>query len=443
MKIIIIGAQAAGASAAAKAKRINPEATIRIYEKSDIVSFGACGLPYFIGDHFSDANEMISRTPQQFEKDGIDIKILHEVVAIDTLSKKLKIKDLINGHSFEDTYDKLLLAVGASPIIPPFSNDKLKNIFTLRDIYDGQAIKKTLNDAQVNNIIVVGAGYIGLELVESLVALNKKVKLIQLDNRVLVDAFDAQITDIIAENIKQYCDLHLQEKVLGFGGQDKVTHVITDKDQYPADMVIIATGVKPNSSIYNNLGINTLKNGAIITDALGQTNIRDIYAAGDCAALYHKVSHDMVYIPLATGANKLGKVVGENLAGGHCQFPGTLGTSALKVFDIEAGRTGITENDAKKAAIAYKTVVVKDKNHSNYVAGQTSITAKLIYHADTRIILGGQIAGGVGSALRVNVLATAIWAKMTIDELTMLDFLYAPPFSRPWDVLNIAGSIAK
>ncbi|OCG13777.1 CoA-disulfide reductase [Gilliamella sp. wkB292] len=443
MKIIIIGAQAAGASAAAKAKRINPEATIRIYEKSDIVSFGACGLPYFIGDHFSDANEMISRTPQQFEKDGIDIKILHEVVAIDTLSKKLKIKDLTNGHCFEDTYDKLLLAVGASPIIPPFSNDKLKNIFTLRDIYDGQAIKKTLNDAQVNNIIVVGAGYIGLELVESLVALNKKVNLIQLDDRVLVDAFDAQITDIIAENIKQYCDLHLQEKVLGFGGQDKVTHVITDKDQYPADMVIIATGVKPNSSIYNNLGINTLKNGAIITDALGQTNIRDIYAAGDCAALYHKVSHDMVYIPLATGANKLGKVVGENLAGGHCQFPGTLGTSALKVFDIEAGRTGITENDAKKAAIAYKTVVVKDKNHSNYVAGQTSITAKLIYHADTRIILGGQIAGGVGSALRVNVLATAIWAKMTIDELTMLDFLYAPPFSRPWDVLNIAGSIAK
>lgn len=443
MKIIIIGAQAAGASAAAKAKRINPEVTIRIYEKSDIVSFGACGLPYFIGDHFSDANEMISRTPQQFEKDGIDIKILHEVVAIDTLSKKLKIKDLTNGHCFEDTYDKLLLAVGASPIIPPFSNDKLKNIFTLRDIYDGQAIKKTLNDAQVNNIIVVGAGYIGLELVESLVALNKKVKLIQLDDRVLVDAFDAQITDIIAENIKQYCDLHLQEKVLGFDGQDKVTHVITDKDQYPADMVIIATGVKPNSSIYNNLGINTLKNGAIITDALGQTNIRDIYAAGDCAALYHKVSHDMVYIPLATGANKLGKVVGENLAGGHCQFPGTLGTSALKVFDIEAGRTGITENDAKKAAIAYKTVVVKDKNHSNYVAGQTSITAKLIYHADTRIILGGQIAGGVGSALRVNVLATAIWAKMTIDELTMLDFLYAPPFSRPWDVLNIAGSIAK
>ncbi|MCX8730744.1 CoA-disulfide reductase [Gilliamella sp. B2969] len=443
MKIIIIGAQAAGASAAAKAKRINPEATIRIYEKSDIVSFGACGLPYFIGDHFSDANEMISRTPQQFEKDGIDIKILHEVVAIDTLSKKLKIKDLTNGHCFEDTYDKLLLAVGASPIIPPFSNDKLKNIFTLRDLYDGQAIKKTLNDAQVNNIIVVGAGYIGLELVESLVALNKKVKLIQLDDRVLVDAFDAQITDIIAENIKQYCDLHLQEKVLGFGGQDKVTHVITDKDQYPADMVIIATGVKPNSSIYNNLGISTLKNGAIITDALGQTNICDIYAAGDCAALYHKVSHDMVYIPLATGANKLGKVVGENLAGGHCQFPGTLGTSALKVFDIEAGRTGITENDAKKAAIAYKTVVVKDKNHSNYVAGQTSITAKLIYHAETRIILGGQIAGGVGAALRVNVLATAIWAKMTIDELTMLDFLYAPPFSRPWDVLNIAGSIAK
>ena len=443
MKIIIIGAQAAGASAAAKAKRMNPNATLRIYEKSDIISFGACGLPYFIGDNFSDPNEMISRTPEQFQKDGIDIKTLHEVIAIDINSKKITVKDLSNGNSFDDNYDKLLLAVGAKPIIPTFTHSQLDNIFTLRDLHDGLAIKKTLTNSEIKNVVVVGAGYIGLEIAESLVALNKNVRIIQLNDRVLIEAFDQQITDIIEENIKQYCDLHLQEQVQGFEGNQKVTHVITNKGQYPADAVIIATGVKPNNDIYKNIGIEMLSNGAIITDSLGQTNLPDVYAAGDCVALNHRVSHSMVYIPLATGANKLGKIAGENIGGGHCQYPGTIGTSALRTFDIEAGRTGLTENEATKAQIPYKIVIVKDKNHSNYVAGQTMVIAKLIYHADTRVILGGQIAGGSGAALRVNTLATAIWAQMHIDDLAMMDFLYAPPFSRPWDILNIAGSIAK
>ena len=443
MKIIIIGAQAAGASAAAKARRKDPNATIRIYEKSDIVSFGACGLPYFIGNHFQDENEMISRTPNQFAKDGIEIKTLHEVIAIDAKLKKITVKDLNTNNCFDDDYDKLLIAVGAAPIIPPLENHQLENIFTLRDIYDGLAIKNALTNPQNTNVVVIGAGYIGLEVTESLVELNKNVKLIQLDERVLVDAFDPELTEIIEENLKQHCDLHLQERVQSFEGVQKVTHVITDKAKYAADIVIIATGVKPNSKVYKDLELETLSNGAIVIDSYGKTNIADIYAAGDCVALYHRVSQSMTYIPLATGANKLGKTVGDNLAGGNNQFPGTLGTSALKVFDIEAGRTGLTEQQAIKAGIPYKTVIVKDKNHSNYVAGQTSVIAKLIYHAKTRVLLGGQLAGGSGAALRTNSLATAIWANMKIDELAMMDFLYAPPFSRPWDILNIAGGIAK
>ena len=443
MKIIIIGAQAAGASAAAKARRKDPNATIRIYEKSDIVSFGACGLPYFIGNHFQDENEMISRTPNQFAKDGIEIKTLHEVIAIDAKLKKITVKDLNTNNCFDDDYDKLLIAVGAVPIIPPLENRQLENIFTLRDIYDGLAIKSALANPQNTNVVVIGAGYIGLEVTESLVELNKNVKLIQLDDRVLVDAFDPELTEIIEENLKQHCDLHLQERVQGFEGIQTVTHDITDKAKYAADIVIIATGVKPNSEVYKDLDIETLNNGAIIIDNYGQTNIAGVYAAGDCVALYHRVSQSMTYIPLATGANKLGKTVGDNLAGGNNQFLGTLGTSALKVFDIEAGRTGLTESQTIKAGIPYKTVIVKDKNHSNYVEGQTGVIAKLIYHAETRILLGGQIAGGNGAALRTNSLATAIWANMKIDELAMMDFLYAPPFSRPWDILNIAGGIAK
>ena len=443
MKIIIIGAQAAGASAAAKAKRKDPNATICIYEKSDIVSFGACGLPYFIGNHFQDENEMISRTPNQFAKDGIEIKTLHEVIAIDAKLKKITVKDLNTNNCFDDDYDKLLIAVGAAPIIPPLENRQLENIFTLRDIYDGLAIKSALANPQNTNVVVIGAGYIGLEVTESLVELNKNVKLIQLDDRVLIDAFDPELTEIIEENLKQHCDLHLQERVQSFEGVQKVTQVITDKAKYAADIVIIATGVKPNSELYKDLDLETLSNGAIVIDSYGKTNIADIYAAGDCVALYHRVSQSMTYIPLATGANKLGKVVGDNLAGGNNKFPGILGTSALKVFDIEAGRTGLTESQAIKAGIPYKTVIVKDKNHSNYVEGQTGVIAKLIYHAETRTLLGGQIAGGNGAALRTNSLATAIWANMKIDELAMMDFLYAPPFSRPWDILNIAGGIAK
>lgn len=443
MKIIIIGAQAAGASAAAKAKRTNPEAIVRIYEKSEIVSFGACGLPYFVGDQFKDPNEMISRTPEQFQKSGVEIRILHEVIAIDVDTRTIKIKDLQTDIIFEDTFDKLLFAVGASPVIPPIKNCRIKNVFTLKSLHDGLCIKEIVNTPAIKQIVIIGAGYIGLETAEELTNLGKEVRVIQLDKRVLPDAFDSEATNILEEELQQHCFLHVDEKVEALIGQEQVEAVVTNKGTYSADLVIIATGVNPNHSLYQELNIEMLANGAIITDSYGQTSLADIYAAGDCVALNHRVSQRPVYIPLATGANKLGRIAGENLAGGHSEFPGTLGTSAIRVFEIEAARTGITETEAIKYDIPYDTVIIKDKNHSNYVTGQADVTLKLIYHARTRVLLGGQIAGGRGSASKADILAMAIWQKAEIDELAMIDFLYAPPFSRPWSILNIAGSNAK
>lgn len=443
MKIIIIGAEAAGSSAAAKAKRVQPDATVTVYEKTDIVSFGACGLPYFIGNQFNDENEMVSRTPEQFIQSGINMHILHEVIAIDQDQKKVTVRDIVNNRTFEDSYDKLLITVGASPVIPPLENIGLANIFTIRNIHDGLKFKAHLSSSNIQNVAIVGGGYIGLELAEALVELGKKVKVFQLNDRVLAEAFDKEITDVIETELHRKCDLHLNEIVQGFKGTERVEMIYTNKGMHPTDVVIISTGVRPNSQVYKSIGLEMLGNDAIIIDEYGQTNLPDIYAAGDCASIYHLVSQTTSYIPLATSANKIGRIVGENLVGGKASFPGTLGTSALRIFDLEAGRTGLTEEGVKKAGIPYKTVFVKDKNHSNYIPGQAAIYAKVIYHAETREMLGGQLVGSSGAVLRANVLATAIWKKTKIDELAMMDFLYAPPFSRPWDILNLLGSVAK
>ncbi|GMB01960.1 CoA-disulfide reductase [Pelosinus sp. IPA-1] len=444
MKIIIIGAEAAGASAAAKAKRLSPEAEIIIYEKSDIVSFGACGLPYFVANCFGDTDFMISRTVSQFAKNGITVKIRHEVVAVDVANKGLIVDNLETGERKIEKYDRLMIATGAAPIIPPIENLKLKQVFTLKTMADGVALKQAVQSPDIKNVVIIGAGFIGMEVTEAMVQIGKNVRLIQLDERVMSDVFDMEITEVLEKEVaKAGVALNMSEIVKSLTGTDKVCGVVTDKGEYPADLVVVAVGVKPNTAFLQDTGMAMLKNGAIIIDKLGQTSIPDIYAAGDCATVPHFITNGNAYIPLATTANKIGKIVGENLVGKGSVFPGTLGSAAVRTLEFEAGRTGLTEKDVVKAGIPYGSVFVRDKNHSNYLPGQSDIFVKLIYGKETRKLLGGQVAGKYGSALRANMLATAIWNGMTVDELGMLDLFYAPPFSRPWDVLNIAANAAK
>jgi NADPH-dependent 2,4-dienoyl-CoA reductase/sulfur reductase-like enzyme len=444
MKIIIIGAEAAGASAAAKAKRMAPDAEIIVYEKSDVISFGACGLPYFVGDYFSDPGFMVSRTVEQFEHSGITVKIRHEVLSVEPATKTVTVKNLATGELQAQQYDRLLIASGAAAIIPPIENLQLKNVFTLKSMADGLALKQAAQLEGKKNVVIIGAGFIGLEVAEAMVKLGKNVRIIQLDERVMPDFFDKEITDIFEKELSAAgVAVHLSESVKALQGAVQVAHVITDKGEYPADLVVLAVGVKPNTSFLQNTGIDLLRNGAIRIDAYGQTNLPDVYAAGDCACVYHLLKNEYVYIPLATTANKIGKVAGENLLGNKTAFPGTLGTAAIKTIEVEAGRTGLTEQEAVKAGIPYKIVFIRDKNHSNYLPGQADIFVKLVYHQDTRKLLGGQVAGSYGSALRADVLAVAIWNGMTVDQLGMLDLFYAPPFSRPWDAINIAANAAK
>lgn len=447
MKIIIIGGVAAGMSAAAKASRIDKSAEIVIYEKTEIVSWGACGLPYYVGNFYEDPNNMIARPVEKFIEAGMNIKIKHEVIGIDIEKKEITIKNLVTGEIFTDNYDKLMVATGAHAIMPPIKNLSAKGVYTLKDYTDGIILKEEMMKEEIQDIIVVGAGYIGIEVVEAAKHLGKRsVRLIQLGERVLLESFDKEITDVMEEEIRAHegVELHLEEAVQEIIEKDgKVVGIKTNKGEYKADLVVISTGVRPNTAFLKETGIEMLPNGALVIDEFGKTSIDSIYSAGDCATVYHRVRKENVYIPLATTANKIGRIVGENLAGKNTPFTGTLGSAAIKVLDVEAGRTGITENEAIKMGINYKTVFVKDKNQTNYYPGREDIFVKLIYNADTRVLLGAQIVGKKGAVLRVDALATAIYSELTVDEIGMMDFCYAPPFARTWDVMNVAGNVAK
>ena len=444
MRVIIIGAVAAGMSAAAKLKRSKPEYEVVVYEKGEIVSFGACGLPYFVGGFFDEPEKMIARSPEKFIESGIDLNILHEVINVDTDNKKVKVKNLKTGELFEDSYDKLMIATGASSIIPSIKNVNLENVSTLKSMEDGIKVKELLNKEENKNIVIIGAGFIGLEVVEAAKKLNKNVTILQSGDRILNQVFDKEITDVLQDEIKNHnVDLRLNELAIEFIGENKIEKVITNKGEIEANVVIIATGVRPNTDFIKNTSINMLDNGAIIVDEFGRTSVEDVYSAGDCATIKNIVSGKNTYVPLATGANKLGRIVGENLGGANNSFQGSLGSSCLKVMDMEAGCTGLTENQAKELGLNYKVKFISDFNQTNYYPGRDKIYVKLVYDADTKVILGGQVAGFKDAVQRTNVIATAIFAKLTTNQLGMLDLCYAPPFARTWDVLNVAGNVSK
>lgn len=444
MRVVIIGGVAAGMSAAAKLKRMKPDYEVVVYEKTDVVSFGACGLPYFVGGFFDDPQNMIARAPEKFVESGIDLKIFHEVTSIDTDSKKLKVQDIKNGEIFEDSYDKLMIATGASSIIPPIKNVKLENVSTLKSLDDGIKVKELMNRDEIKKVAIIGAGFIGLEAVEAAKKLGKEVVVFQLEDRILPQVFDKEITDILEEEIKNHnVDLRLQEIVSELVGEEKVKKVITNKGEYDVDLVIIATGVRPNTAFLKDSKVNMLPNGAIIVDEFGKTSVEDIYAAGDCATIKNIVTGRDSYVPLATGANKLGRIVGENLAGANNSFQGSLGSSCIKIMDMEAACTGLTEVQAEKLGIKIKSKFISDFNQTNYYPGRNKMYVKLVYDADTKVILGGQVAGYKDAVQRCNVIAASIFGKLTTSQLGMLDLCYAPPFARTWDILNVAGNVSK
>ncbi|MBY5993215.1 CoA-disulfide reductase [Ferrimonas balearica] len=444
MKILIIGAEAAGMSAAAKARRSAPEASITVFEQSDVVSFGACGLPYYVGGFFDEPGYMAERSVEQFRQSGIDLRVRHRVERIDAEAKVATVINLDSGETFEHGYDKLMIATGASVARPPVAGLELERVFFLKTMADGLALRALTERPEIQDVVVIGAGYIGLEVVEAMHHQGKRVRLIELADRVLSESFDAEMSEVIqAEILRQGIPMHLSERVEALEGEGAVTQVRTDQASYRADLVVVATGVRPNTDFLADTGIERLANGAIVTDPQGRTSLADTFAAGDCATVWHRVRQQPVYIPLATTANKMGRLIGENLCGAEKAFPGTLGSAGVKVLEVEAGRTGLSAAEAEAMGLQVKTKVIRDKTTTNYVPWQQDVAVKLVYEADSKRILGGQLAGGAGAVLRVDTLAAAIHSGMTTADLGMLDLVYAPPFARTWDALNVAGNVAK
>lgn len=447
--IVVIGAEAAGMSAAAKARRVKRDARVTVFEQSDVISFGACGLPYFIGDFFSDAKEMSEFTPEQFARRGVDVRINHRVDSVDPERQVVKVTNLMSGESFEHPYNRLLIATGATPVMPPVPGlkegfDKGRVSF-VKTMQDGIELKETVSSDQVKDVAVIGAGYIGLEMAEALHRQGKNVRIFDSVSQPLSGSFDREIAELVCKELEEHqVDCRWEESLTNLTIADDQRLVLTtDKDEYQADLVILCTGVRPNTAFVKELGLEMTGNGAIVIDDQTRASLPDIFAAGDCATVPHAQMEGPVWIPLATYANKLGRLAGEVMGGINSHFPGGYGAACLQVMGLEAGRVGLSEKEAIAQGIDYKTVVIRDKDHTSYYPGQSDILVKLVYEPGSKKILGGQIAGGRGAVLRVDALAAAIKGGLTTADLGMMDFCYAPPFARTWDVMNVAGNVAK
>lgn len=443
MKVVIIGGVASGMSAASKLRRMDQDVEIVVYEKGGTLSYGACGLPYFISDENPDATLMLAKGKEDFEKMNIQCHLFCEVVKLDVKDKQLLVKNHQTGQIFMDKYDRLVIATGASPIIPPLPNVHLSNIKTLKSYEDGFVIKKILQDPAIKNVAIIGGGYIGVEMAEACRHLGKKTRLIELMPRVLT-SFDPEFSQMAQqEMLRQEVSLHLGEKVLSFKGDTVVKSIVTDKSEYDVDFVLMSVGIRPTLDFLNDVPISRSKNGAIIIDREGKTNIQDIYAAGDCAEIYHMAKEENAYIPLGTTANKMGRIVGENLSGKHRKYIGALGSAAIKVFDMDFARTGLSEQEAAQLAIDVDSVMIKANNHAAYYPNPTPIWIKLLVDKKTKKILGAQGAGKQDVVLRIDMFAIAIQAKMTAEEVGFADLCYAPPFAGVWDVVSIAANAVK
>lgn len=445
MNIVVIGGIAAGMSVAAKARRENAKAQITVIEKENYISFGACGLPYYLGGLSDNEEDFYARTPQQMAESGIIILTQHEAKQVNFDKKEITLKDLTSQKTSLLPYDRLMIATGATPIIPPLKGVDSKNVYVITRLEEVKRLRTALPNYQ--NIGIIGGGFIGIEVAEQLAQLGKRVTLIEATDQLINRPFDKEFSEKIAHALEEIkVDIKLNTMINTLQAENsRVTHLKSDKENIAVDAVILAIGFRPHTNFIDDPRLKKLKNGAIIINEYGETSIPDVFSAGDCATIPHKFLGD-IYLPLATGANKMGRIIGSNIA--HhikttVKFIGSLGSSAIKVGHYEAGSTGLTEREAKELGLSYNTTTIKTSTHPHYYPNPTPLHIKLVYNKKTKVLLGAQIFGEKAAVLRMTGLTTAIYAELTTDEIGFIDYAYAPPFAHTWEALNIAANTAK
>ena len=441
-RLVVIGGVAAGMSAASRARRLNPKIEIMVFEKSGFVSYGSCGLPYFVSDVIKAPENLVVYDAKFFkEKRNIDVYLHHEVLKIFPAKRSVLVKDLEKDKEFEVGYDKLVIATGARAVKPNIKGIDLDGIFTIRFLEDGIAIKNFIRENSPKKALIIGAGYIGMEMAEALVSLGIDVTIVEVMPNIL-GSMDDEINEVVeAELQKNGVKLLKSTSVVEFVGDGFVRKAILNNgSSLDVDLVIVGAGIKPNSEIARDAGIEIGRSGAIAVNQRMETNIPGVFAAGDCAEAFHLVLGRPVYIPLGTTANKQGKVAGENAVGGNAIFKGIVGTAVFKVFELEVARTGISEKQAKEEGIDYVSTVIEHGSRAHYYPGGSKIRVKLIAERKTGRLLGAEMVGRDGVAKRIDVFATALHARMSIDEIAGLDLSYAPPFAPVWDPILIAAN---
>ncbi|MBR2619430.1 MAG: FAD-dependent oxidoreductase [Firmicutes bacterium] len=449
MKVVIIGGVAGGATAAARIRRLDENADIVVFEKTGYISYANCGLPYYIGGVIEDEAELTLQTPASFWKRfRIDMRVNHEVIKIDSDRKTVEVRNLISGDVFEESYDKLLISTGASPVKPELPGMDDERFLSLRTVEDTFKIRKYVDDNKPKSAVIIGGGFIGVEVAENLREMGMDVTIVQRPDQ-LMNPFDRDMASFIHGEMRRHgVELKLGRNVEGFersavgkedSGYEMIKVLLDDGSYINTDMVVLAIGVVPDSQLAKEAGLETGIKGSIVVNDRMETSKPDIYAVGDAVEVKHFITGQKALISLAGPANKQGRIAADNICGGDSVFKGSQGSSVIKIFDMTAASTGINEKTAKAQGIDYDKVYLAPMSHAGYYPGGSLMSMKVIFEKGTYKLLGAQITGYEGVDKRIDVLATAMHAGLSALCLKDLDLAYAPPYSSAKDPVNMAG----
>ena len=437
---VVVGGDAAGMSAASKARREDPDLEIVAFERGEWVSYAACGMPYYVKGEIDSLDDLVQVTPEAFRTErDIDLRTGHEVVAIDPDGRTVTVS--ADGESFEQPYDHLLVATGAHAIEPPFAGLDLEGVFTIHDMDHADEIHDFVDASTPETAAIVGGGYVGIEMAEALAGRGMDVHLFEMLPHVL-QPFGESVAAVVEDHLRERgVTLHLETAVEGFAGDGTVEAVELEDASVPADVVVVGVGVAPNVELAEAAGIEVGETGAIATDAYGRTNLDDVYAAGDCADATNVVTGEPDYVPLALTANRAGRAIGQTVTGDPTPVGEIAGTAVVKAFDLGAARTGLVDEDAaREAGFDPVSVEITASSRAHYYPGAEELTVSLLADRDSERLLGGSVVGREG-AKRIDTVATALHAGMTVGEVEYLDLAYAPPFSPVWDPVATAAKV--
>lgn len=442
MKVVVIGCTHAGTAAIVNAANLYKDAEIVVYERNDNISFLSCGIALHVSDVVKDPNGLFYSSPEALKELGVKANMRHDVLDVDMNNKEVAVKNLITGEEFKDSYDKLIITSGSWPIIPPIEGINLENILLCKNYDHAKEIIEKSKSAE--NITVVGAGYIGVELVEAFEMLGKNVTLVDAQDRILPKYLDKEFTEPAENSFKEKgVKLALGQGVDKFVGENgKVKSVLTDKGEYESDLVVLCIGFKPNTGLFKDQ-IDMMPNGAIIIDEFMRTSNPDVFAAGDSCAVIYNPTGKSAYIPLATNAVRMGTIAARNLFENKAKYLGTQGTSGIKIYNHNIASTGLTEVTAEMFDIEVDTVTIKENWRPEFMPSFCEVTLKVVYDKTSRTVLGAQLISDEDLTQSINTMSVVIQNKMTIDELAYVDFFFQPHYNKPWNFLNLAGLSAK